>query len=128
MAAEVQTRAMMSSKIDSAVRQAIAAGIRPFDAAPPLYRLAWRLGLDLRPPLYASFAVNALVMGGFYGASMGVLGLLWAMSRPGWRPALALPVLGLACAAGAIFGILMAGLMRRRAGRAGLSSWDRLEA
>jgi apolipoprotein N-acyltransferase len=119
---------MTSSKIDSAVRQAIAAGVRPSDAAPPFYRLAWRLGLGLRPPLYAGFAVNALVMGGFYGVSMGVLGLLWAMSRPGWRPALVLPVLGLACVAGAVFGVLMAGLMRRRARRAGLPSWDRLES
>jgi apolipoprotein N-acyltransferase len=119
---------MTSPKIDSAVRRAIDAGIRPSDAAPPLYRLAWRLGFGLRPPLYASFAVNAFVMGGFYGVSMGVLGLFWAMSRPGWRPAMALPVLGLACAAGAVFGVLMAGFMRRRARRAGLPPWDRLEA
>ena len=42
---------------------------------------------------------------------------------------LSLPLLTvMTLAAGAIFGILMAGLMRRRAGRAGLSSWDRLEA
>ena len=29
-------------------------GIRKYRAAPPIYRLLWRLGINVRPPLFAS--------------------------------------------------------------------------
>jgi len=117
---------MPLKKIDSAVRQAIAAGIRPWDAAPPLYRLAWRLGFELRPPHYAGFASNAALLGSTYGLAMGAVGLAWAMRLPSWRPAAAVPVLATAAVVGIAFGLCMAALLRRRARLAQLPSWDRV--
>jgi hypothetical protein len=38
-------------------------GVRKYTAAPPLYRVLWRLGFDIAPPPFATFWSNALLMG-----------------------------------------------------------------
>jgi hypothetical protein len=42
---------------------------RGFNKAPPLYRLCWRLGILVPPPLLAGFWINFLFMGGFFSAA-----------------------------------------------------------
>ena len=38
-------------------------GVRSWTAAPPIYRLLWRLGIKVRPPLFASFRSLFLALG-----------------------------------------------------------------
>ena len=42
--------------------------VKPFNAMPPLYRLFWKLGIEVKPPLYASF--NEILASGIVGATM----------------------------------------------------------
>ncbi|CAN5191324.1 hypothetical protein BH23GEM2_BH23GEM2_23140 [soil metagenome] len=35
-------------------------GVGRYTSAPPIFRLAWRLGYDVKPPLYQSFSAIAI--------------------------------------------------------------------
>jgi len=51
-------------------------GVRPYRAAPPLFRLLWRCGVHIPPPYYLSFAQGAAVSGIFYGLVMWIFAQL----------------------------------------------------
>jgi hypothetical protein len=98
-------------------------GISKYTTAPPLYRLLWRLGLEVPPPHFASFGSLALLMGGFFGTMFGLS--VWLTM---WR---SMPVdralaLGLAVGllSGIAFGILMAISYRVRAMGLALPRWE----
>ena len=42
------------------------------DVRASAYRLMWRLGMNVRPPLYQSFRTLALLMGIFFGGTWGL--------------------------------------------------------
>jgi len=46
-------------------------GVKKYTAAPPLYRALWRLGVDPKPPLFASFWSNTLILGVFFCGPLG---------------------------------------------------------
>lgn len=98
----------MMTVVDELRRQ----GVHSLTAAPPLYRLAWRLGLRIAPPLYQSFTTRAVIQGVEFAAIWGLLMwlLLW---RSEGRSIVA--VLTDSAFAGLFFGLTMAAYFRRKA-------------
>jgi hypothetical protein len=58
-------------KVERLVADLRQRGVSPYTVAPPLFRLAWALGLAVPPPLFLGFGPLALLMGGFFGAFWG---------------------------------------------------------
>jgi hypothetical protein len=86
--------------------------VGPYTSAPPIYRLAWRLGLHVRPPLYQSFTPLALGMGALFGPLWGLL--MWLSEWRGQARAIPLALVS-TLLAGIIFGVTMAGYYRWKA-------------
>lgn len=118
---------MPTPKILFAVDTAIARGIGRVDAAPPLHRLLWAAGIEARPPHYASFGRNTLLMGGFWGAWMTVFSVAYALHlHPGGGTDIVVKAICLALLTAVVFGLAMATVFRSRARRASLPGWDEL--
>ena len=95
-------------------------GVSPSTAAPPIWKLLWRLGIDLPPPLFMGFWSAAFFMGGFFGITWGLFMWLFMWSRQGMPTWL---VLGMAASAGVLFGLCMATHFRYLARKHNLPSW-----
>ncbi|MCF7752708.1 hypothetical protein KQ945_18255 [Bacillus subtilis subsp. subtilis] len=111
------------ASIQAALHAMQAAGVPTSLQAPPLHRLLWRVGMVMPPPLLAGFAANALLMGVFFAVGWGVLmvplfGLIVPLST--------LAILGSAGGAGALFGVIMALVMRYQQQRYPLPAWRSL--
>jgi hypothetical protein len=85
-----------------------------YTSAPPIYRLAWKLGIRVRPPLYQSFASLALGMGSWFGVVYGLL--MWLLSWRGEGMSIARASIE-SLFAGVFFGLAMAGYYRWKAAR-----------
>ncbi len=115
---------MSDAAFDSRLQRALALieskGVRRGTAAPPMYRLFWKMGLKVPPPLMAGFLSVALLMGGFFGLFWGLVmwALMWA--RTG-MPASAAVLTSLL--AGVLFGLLMAAVLRAQARHKGIPAW-----
>ena len=119
----------LAPKIQIAIDTAIARGIGRFDAAPPLHRLLWAAGVNARPPHYASFGGNALLMGSFWGVWMAVFGAVYALRlHPGEDADVVVKPICIALLAAIAFGLAMATVFRSRARKANLPSWDAIGA
>ena len=117
----------LTRKIVFAVDIAIARGIGRFDAAPPMHRVLWAAGVGVRPPHYAGFGRNALLMGGFWGAWMAVFGAAYALHlHPGGGADIVVEPICIALLAAVAYGLVMAAVFRSRARKASLPSWDEL--
>ena len=100
-----------------------AKGIKPSNYAPPLLRLLWSIGVEVRPPHFAGFWSTAAWMGAFFGLGWG--GVMWVLS---WD-AKGIPLKGVAAmvvGAGAIFGLAMAAYYANDRKKHALPSWDEL--
>jgi len=89
-------------------------------SAPLLYRLLWKLGFRVPPPLMMGLVPNALLMGGFFGPVWGLL--MWLML---WRRS-QMPVgmvLLAAVLTGVLFGLSMGLYGRWNARRRGIPLW-----
>jgi len=79
-----------------------AIGVKKNEQKPPLYRLLWKLGVNIAPPLYASgtqlVLVDVFLAGGFWAFWMWLI--VWKESP------------GVSLAGGLLFGLLF-GLMMR---------------
>ncbi len=95
--------------IQSALRFLDGKGLARVQSAPLLHRLLWRMGIALPPPILAGFGTNALVQGLLFGLFWTAL--MWLMLWQGSERPLAL-LLAAGLLAGALFGVVMAGLMR----------------
>ncbi len=95
-------------------------GIGRNTAAPPLYRLLWRLGVEIPPPHFAGFWPLALSTGPFFAVCWGLLMwfLLW---RSDDMPVAIAVVTSLL--AGLAFGLIMAAYYRWRARKLALPPW-----
>ena len=97
-------------------------GLKEAAFAPPLYRLLWRLGIEVPPPLFSSFASIAMIQGALFGIGWGALMWFAFWSRQNvafpWQLAVAAALL-----AALLFGLFMAAMVRRQARRLGLPLW-----
>ena len=96
-------------------------GVGGWTAAPPLVRLLWRLKLDVPPPLYWSFAANALTLGLMLGLLFWLFTFL--IRDGGWGRGLITTSI-----AAVFFGWGMASYTRKLARRLRLSPWDGRQA
>ena len=110
-------------RLEAALAEIDAAGIKRANAPPPVFRLARRLGLSPRPPHYMSFARAALLTGPAFGLIWGLL--MWVLT---WRDQDLPMLIALLSSilAGALFGLMLAGYYRWSASEAGLSRWEDL--
>jgi hypothetical protein len=95
-------------------------GVSKSTAAPPAWRLLWRLGIEVPPPLFMPFVPGALTMSAFFGLCWGLAmwGILWA------RQGMPLGIMGVtALTAGLLFGFFMAAYFRHLARKHRLPSW-----
>lgn len=93
--------------------------IGQYTIAPPIYRLLWRLGVEVKPPHFASFWSLVAPLGMAFGVFWGVI--MWFFI---WRQSTPVSVaVGTAVLAGLLFGIIMALYYRGRARKLGLPKW-----
>ncbi|MDE2112733.1 MAG: hypothetical protein KGJ79_16450 [Alphaproteobacteria bacterium] len=99
-----------------------------YDKAPPLHRLAWRLGIMVPPPMLAGFVFNLLLLGTIFAV---LWGLSMALVMPLFKPVTAampgLVVIVASLAAGAMFGFFMALYMRSKTAHYDLPSWQSIK-
>lgn len=90
-------------------------------AAPLLWRLVWKLGWQLPPPLFLGFGTHVLIYGGFFGSIWGLVMYVVAWKAQGMSLLMAA---GFAALAGLLFGLVMATVMRRHKRRLSLPPWQ----
>jgi len=112
-----------SEAVANAQRHLAQLGLPPSTFAPPLWKLLWRLGINIPPPLFMSFWHCVLFMGSFFGCFWGLLMWVIMWSRQEMPVALALAS---AAMAGVLFGLTVALYLRRLARRHTLPSWSTL--
>ena len=96
-------------------------GIGKSTYSPPLFRLLWKIGVQVPPPHMAGFGFNALVMGGFFGVLWGMLMWLLLWGRQGMQIWTAVAT---ALMAGLLFGLMMACYLRWSAKKREIPSWQ----
>jgi hypothetical protein len=94
-------------------------GVGRFTIAPPMYRLFWRLGIKVRPPLFASFWSLVAITGLGYGILLFVF--MWPFV---WQTEPVSAVVGTAALAAVLFGLFMGVYYRVRAQKLGLPRWE----
>ena len=109
-----------SDKLERMQKHLAGLGISPSTAAPPIWRLLWRLGIELPPPLFMGFWPAAFFMGSFFGVFWGVVMWLLMWGRSGLPLAFAAL---LALVAGVLFGLLMAAVLRSQARNKQIPAW-----
>lgn len=108
-------------KVQAHIAHARAHHIAKGTAAPLLWRMFWKLGWQLPPPLFLGFATLVLIYGSFFGTFWGLTMYLLDWHARGISVPMAL---GLAALAGLLFGSLLAAVLRRTARRLALPAWD----
>ena len=109
-----------SEKLEQMQKHLAEIGVSPSTAAPPIWKLLWRLGIDIPPPLFMGFWSSAAFMGTFFGVFWGILMwlILWSRQDMPISLALAAPAF-----AGVLFGLCMAAYFRHLAHKHKLPSW-----
>lgn len=95
-------------------------GIRKYEFAPPLYRLLWRIGIEIPPPLFSSFIFLFIFEGLLFGIPWGVF--MWLFERSRNVMSAISYILG-SIFAGIFFGLIMAINFRRQAKKYNLPLW-----
>ena len=108
-------------KVDYMMRDLLQRGCWKSTIAPPVFRLAWSIGWQLVPPLFANTWTLALFMGGVWGMITGAL--MWLAVWRTWGVDLTTAV-EFVSSTGAIFGFPTAFFYRFRARQLRLPSWE----
>jgi hypothetical protein len=109
------------AQLDRSLTMLSARGLARHHAAPPLFRLLWKLGVRVRPPHFLGFGHIALVYGTWFTGVWGVLMWLLVWSHQGVDfPGVALRSGG----AGAAFGLMMAWFYTRERKEFRLPAWE----
>ena len=123
--ASLEARTDFLARRDIALRLMSAKGLRHTSYAPMIHRFLWYCSIPIRPPHFASFLGNFLVMGGCFGGFWGWVMCLLIWSR---RDMSASVVILLSVSAGVLFGAAMAGYFVYSARKHELPSWSELQA
>jgi len=109
-----------NEKVEYMIRDLTKRGVNPYTSAPPLFRLLWKLGVELTPPLFRSFLGTALFMGSFFGAFWGLV--MWLLL---WHhDSMSLLGAGIVSAsAGSLFGGAMGAYYRHKRAKLSLPAW-----
>ena len=97
------------SRMLTIVEELHAQGMGRYTAAPPAYRLAWRLGIRVPPPIYQSFFSFAFRAGAGFAVGFGLL--MWILFWRSEQHSL-MRVLLTSIIAGVVFGLSMAAVYR----------------
>ncbi|MFL9583687.1 DUF6404 family protein [Stenotrophomonas sp. AB1(2024)] len=109
-----------SSKIARMRKDLAVRGVSQTLAAPPAWRIAWRLGWNWTPPLFRSFRVNVLTFGSVWVVLWQiVVACLPILSAPHAGAAVGAVVIG-----GAFFGLVMACVVHVQRKRLRLPPWS----
>lgn len=109
-------------KFEAALAEMKNAGVWRASAIPPYLKVARRLGFELRPPYYMSFANVAGFLGVYFAVFWGL-----SMRFLFWRDYVPMSFqLINSAVAGIMFGIAMAAWYRHVRKKHSLSSWDDL--
>lgn len=101
--------------------------VSDFTKAPPIHRAAWKLGVIIPPPLFASFGFNFALLGGIFAGTWGAF-MFWFftfVNDQDSRNLIPILVAG-SVGAGVLFGLAMASYCRFVAIRKGLPKWQSL--
>ena len=105
-------------KLEALYRHMEELGVPRTTAFPPSWRILWRLGWYVPPPLFVRFwplAVGTgLAFGVFWGLAMLLISAFFNAVSVTWFSA---------CLAGVCFGLLFAALVRMKASRYNLPPW-----
>jgi hypothetical protein len=108
---------------ETALRLLRATGITESNYHPPLLRLLWRLGFQVRPPHFASFGATAVFAGSFFAIGWGTLMWLLVWHSAGMSP---MAALGSSAIAGVFFGLVMSAYYAYGRKKHRLPDWDSL--
>jgi len=108
-------------KVDAFVNELAQRGVGKYTTAPPLYRLLWRLGIEVPPPHFAGFWSLTLLMGVFFAVFWGLF--MWLFLWRGQDMPIAVGIV-VAVIAGLLFGATMAAYYRWRARKLELPRWE----
>jgi Family of unknown function (DUF6404) len=97
-------------------------GVGRSEVAPPLFRLLWRLGIEVPPPLFMGFLPITLIFSPLFGLGWGVTVGLVTWARVGavdmeW-------LVPFSIGTGLLFGLAMAGYFRWKADKMRLPPWE----
>jgi hypothetical protein len=125
--ASLEARTDFLARRDIALRPMSAKGLRHTSYAPMSHRFLWYCSVPIRPPHFASFLGNFLLMGGWLGVFWSwdtlICILIW-----GRRDVPASVLILLSVSAGVLFGAAMAGYFACSARKQQLPSWSKLQA
>lgn len=107
-------------KLDVMYRHMARIGVPASTAAPSAWRLLWRLGVEVPPPLFTPFWTGALAMGTVFGVFWGLL--MWAIQWAHQGMPLSLMAV-LTLLAGVLFGLSMAVYFRHVSRKHRLPRW-----
>ncbi len=114
-------------KVDKLIAELGGQGYSEFTVAPPLFRMLWKHGIDIPPPLFMSFWPIMGLMGPLFAIGFGTFAALFII--PMWLMGLDnVPILRSLVAtvcAGLLFGVTMATYCRYQAKKLQLPSWDK---
>lgn len=108
-------------KIENYEQQMAASGIGRSTASPPAWRMLWRFGVQVPPPLFLAFLPLLLILGSTFGLLFG-LGT-WLFGAVGFVDFSLSSIPMRAAFAGLFFGLFMAAYYRNLARKHNLGSW-----
>lgn len=105
-------------KLEALYTHADSLGLSRASVAPPAWRLMWRFGWEVPPPMFLGFWPLALGSGFAFGTLWGLAMALMSLYTPlyiSWKAS---------ALAGACFGLMFAAFMRVRVVRYNLPAWS----
>ena len=112
-------------KVDKLIVELGDQGYSEFTVAPPVFRVLWKLGIAIPPPLFMSFWSILGLMGFVFAIVFGIFValLLTAMWLMGIENVPIMQALVATLCAGLLFGAIMATYFRYQARKLRLPSW-----
>jgi hypothetical protein len=98
-----------AEKVEYLIRDLAHHGWQRNAVAPPLFRLLWKLGIEVPPPPFLGYLGHALLIGGFFSVGWYLSMLVWCWYWQLWEVLGPLQLLLIAAVAGPLFGLMMAG-------------------